>query len=102
MVQAPSVGPLSARPRSNLPEERFWKRYSPHGELPLSGAGSFALHALLVCLLVLLGFLGVWFTRPSRTLPVEAVQLAGGGGGRQNGVEGSKGLGGRTEVVAGE
>jgi hypothetical protein len=100
MVEAPSVGPPSARPRSNLPEERFWKRYSPHGELPLSGAGSFALHALGVGLLVLLGFLSVWFTRPSRTLPVEAVQVAGGGGGLRNGVEGSQGPGSRDEVVA--
>src|SRR5437764_14636778 len=102
MVEAPSVGPQSARPRSSLPEERFWKRYSPHGELPLSGAGSFALHAFLVGLLVLLGFLGVWFNRPSRTLPIEAVQLAGGGGGTRNGVEGRKDPGGRDEVVADE
>jgi hypothetical protein len=99
MVNTPSVGTPSLRPRPGLPEERFWKRYSPHGELPLSGAGSFALHALVVGLLVLLGFLGVWFTRPSRTLPVEAVQVAPGGGGTLNGVEGSKGPGRRAEVV---
>src|SRR5262249_8975439 len=30
------------------PEEKFWKRYSPHGEAPLSLVGSFALHALAV------------------------------------------------------
>ncbi len=98
MVTAPTAGPQSARPQSNLPEERFWKRYSPHGELPLSGAGSFALHALGVGLLVLLGFLGVWFTRPSRTLPVEAVQYPGGG--RSNGVEGDRGPGSRVEAAA--
>ncbi len=99
MVNAPSVGPQSVRPRPGLPEERFWRRYSPHGELPLSGAGSFALHALAVGLLVLLGFLGVWFARPNRTLPVEAVQVAGGGSGTPNGGEGSKGPGRGAEVV---
>jgi hypothetical protein len=30
------------------PEERFWKRYSPRGEAPLSMAGSVSLHALAI------------------------------------------------------
>lgn len=102
MVNAPSAGPQLTRPRSDLPEERFWKRYSPHGELPLSGAGSFALHALAVGLLVLLGFLGVWYARPSRTPSVEVVQLAPGGGGAADGVAGSKGPGRRAEAVDGQ
>jgi hypothetical protein len=39
------------------PEERFWKRYSPHYEFPLSGATSFTLHALGLILLVVGGLI---------------------------------------------
>ncbi|HYT89761.1 MAG TPA: hypothetical protein VEL76_13720 [Gemmataceae bacterium] len=38
------------------PEERFWQRYSPHHEAPLSGAGSLTLHALLLGALAFLAF----------------------------------------------
>jgi hypothetical protein len=34
------------------PDERFWKRYSPHYELPISSATSAGLHALVLALLV--------------------------------------------------
>ena len=34
------------------PDERFWQRYSRHGELPLSGATSLAVHLLVFGLLV--------------------------------------------------
>jgi hypothetical protein len=80
-----------------LVEERFWKRYSPHGELPLSGAGSFALHLLVVGGLLLTGALGLWLARPSRSLPVEPVQVAGGSG-QPTGEDGNRGHG--AEVVA--
>jgi hypothetical protein len=30
------------------PEEQLWKRYSQHHEASLSGAGSFAIHVLVV------------------------------------------------------
>ena len=100
MVNTPGLSPKSARPKQPLVEERFWRRYSPHGELPLSGAGSFALHAQVVGGLVLMGFLGLWFTRPSRPLPIESVQVARGGGGNPAGVEGNRGLGHGPEAVA--
>jgi hypothetical protein len=77
MTTSPSVSPKST---GALPEERFWKRYSPHGELPLSGAGSFAFHALVFGALLLWAvYLAAYFARPSRALPVEGVQLPGGG-----------------------
>jgi hypothetical protein len=67
-------------PKQPLVDERFWKRYSPHGELPLSGAGSFALHALIVGFLVLWAvYLAAYFSKPSRNLPVESVRLDLGG-----------------------
>ncbi len=62
------------------PDERFWQRYSPHAELPLSSAGSFVVHILLFGLLILASFLGTMFFRSNRTIPVEAVVLSGGGG----------------------
>lgn len=73
------------------PEEPFWKRYSPHGEMPLSMAGSVALHALAFGLLLLFGlYLVNLFVKPQRTLPVEPVRLMEnpGGGGPRGGPEG--------------
>ncbi len=61
------------------PEERFWKRHSPHGEGPLSLAGSLALHGLAVGTLLLFAvYLAAVFFQPERSLPIEPVQLAGG------------------------
>jgi hypothetical protein len=69
-------GPASRVP----PEEKFWRRYSPHGEAPLSLAGSFALHALGVGGLLLFGiYLASLLFTPTRSLPVDAVRLQPGG-----------------------
>jgi len=90
-----------ALPKQPLVEERFWKRYSPHGELPLSGAGSFALHALVVGFLVLWGlYLYSYFNKPSRNLPVESVRLElGGGGGSRTGEGDKPGIGHGPEAA---
>ncbi len=65
------------------PDERFWQRYSPHGELPLSGASSLAVHLLVLGLMMLLAWLAIAvFSHTSRSLPVEAVHYGGGGGNR--------------------
>ncbi len=37
------------------PEDCFWTRYSRHGEMQFSGAGSFAMHALVIGLIIILG-----------------------------------------------
>src|SRR5262249_1601210 len=65
-----STPPAKKLPRTP-PEEQFWKRYSPHGELPLSGVGSLALHALVVGTLVLWSWL-LWnkFNNWKPSLPV--------------------------------
>jgi hypothetical protein len=61
------------------PEERFWRRYSPHQEAPLSGVGSLTLHALAAGALVLLAFLiNAWVETPPKSLPITVVP--GGGG----------------------
>src|SRR5262249_59932965 len=65
---APPVSDNPARPEGAPlvpPEEQFWKRYSAHGELPLSGASSFAIHVLVAGFLILGGFfLRALFTKP--------------------------------------
>ncbi|MFO0927028.1 MAG: hypothetical protein U0736_08295 [Gemmataceae bacterium] len=80
------------------PEERFWQRYSPHGEAPLSVVGSFALHALAVGGMILAGlYLASLFNAPVRSLPVEVATLAGakgdGGPGGDGGRPGAEDVG---------
>src|SRR5262245_50470153 len=81
---------VPATPKGLIPpDERFWVRYSPHHELPLSGVSSFAVHALVIGLLLLCAYpLAHLFTRPAHSVPVEAVQLEPGGGPRHAGGEG--------------
>jgi hypothetical protein len=88
-----------ADPSGSPPEEQFWQRYSPHGEMPLSMAGSVAVHALVIGGLVLTTiYFASLFFKPNRSLPVEPVRLIDGGGGGQKGVTGTgTGTGGRVE-----
>lgn len=84
------------------PEEKFWKRYSPHGEAPLSLAGSFAVHALAVGGMMLFGiYLASLFLKPNRSLPVDPVRLKieGGGGGSPQGIGQGKGVGKGAENI---
>jgi hypothetical protein len=102
MPQVPSVpdnkAPVSTR-RGPLipPEEKFWVRYSPHHEFPLSSATSFVLHLLGIGLLVLVAWM-VWPTgdKSKQDLPdLDAVAMnvgntdqkgspeGGGGGGKR-------------------
>jgi hypothetical protein len=91
--ETPPDGPVLAPP-----EERFWKRYSPHGEAPLSWAGSFTLHALVGGTLLLFGvYLASVLFPPNRTLPIEPVRLIAGGGGRPGGVGDAPGIGKGSE-----
>jgi hypothetical protein len=64
------------------PEEQFWKRYSPHYEFPLSSVSSFAIHAIVLILLVVGGMLAalLGLGGKNEALPVDAVAWAGGGG----------------------
>ena len=88
------------------PEERFYQRYSPHGELPLSGGSSFAIHLLVIVLLALSAWLAslAIFGKTPHALPVEPVRLEPGGSGIKGGLDdGLGGLGhrGETEWVEG-
>jgi hypothetical protein len=87
------------------PDEQFWQRYSPHGELPLSGATSLALHVVpLVVLLLFGGWLASHLFKPTRKVPVEPVRLAinPGGGGDPRGKGDGPGVGeSKEEAVEG-
>src|SRR5439155_18569824 len=85
--RAPSTDTLLPR------EERFWQRYSPHHEAPLSGVGSFVLHGLVVGILFL-GYLLVTQRREAesnRPVTMDVVQLEGGGSGFEGGGGGEVG-----------
>lgn len=85
------------------PDERFWKRYSPHYELPLAGTASLFLHGILFGLLLFGGLwkLLQWRSEQSRPPSMDVVMLEGGGDGSE-GAAGLPGLPGDlgTEVAA--
>jgi hypothetical protein len=78
------------------PEEKFWQRYSPHQEMPLSTITSFGLHLLGIGGLFLFAWLG-WFGfgKSDNPLPVETVrfELPSGGGANEHGSGTNKGVG---------
>jgi hypothetical protein len=74
------------------PDERFWRRYSPHHELPLSSASSVALHLLVVGLAALACMLPI-FNREQRPMELSSVTF-GDGGGQPDGADASRGKAG--------
>jgi hypothetical protein len=96
-----AAGPLLSRVP---PEEQFWKRYSPHGEAPLSIAGSIAMHTLgLGGALLLIIYIASVLSPSTQSLPVEPVRLAlGGGGGSKTGVGTAPGVGRAPEDLGQE
>jgi hypothetical protein len=81
--QTPVLEPKELVP----PEERFWQRYSPHHEFPLSSAGSVVLHVLSIGALVVLGYVlsragGDQPTAPPLIGVIASPNLPRGGGGQ--------------------
>src|SRR5262249_23800161 len=77
------------------PEERFWQRYSPHHEFPLSVSSSVFVHIVGLVLLVFGGGL-LWLilgNRGDHSLPVDAIAVEGGGGGDPHGLGNERGDG---------
>src|SRR4051794_29809278 len=71
------------QPKPEPQEPKFWTKYSPHHEFPLSAVTSFFAHVLAIggIGLILTGFLGNLFGSGNRpSVPVEAITVAGGGG----------------------
>jgi len=82
------------------PDEKFWVKYSPHHELPISGLASLAWHTLAVVLVVVVAW--VASRGGPDDMPVEVIQFAGGGGGSPNGVGSGPGdgrVGGPVEAA---
>src|SRR5260221_8490553 len=89
MSTAPPAPPPTTNPNRLLvpPEEKFWQRYSPHNEAPLSGVSSFAFHVLVIPLLLLIAWVASKVNEDDekRSLPVDVVRVnfSGGGGSKQ-------------------
>src|SRR5262245_39661197 len=89
-----------AKPKAP-PAERFWKRYSPHHELPLSGVGSVIIHGLMVLVPLFALFLAARFgfkDKPPESLVVGIAGPEGGGGLPEGSDAGTKGGTRTTEV----
>jgi hypothetical protein len=93
------AAPVKKEP--GLPDERLWVKYSPHHELPLSSVSSFTAHVLAVGMLVICASCTL-FNRNVHEVPVEAVRLDAGGGGRPHGADGATGPGSRPPEEVGE
>jgi hypothetical protein len=90
------------------PEERFWKRYSPHYEMPLAGVTSICLHGLALAFLVLGGLAFFFHSQDEASKPpsLDVVQMGGMGDGLEEGTGGAAGAPGdpgsdvgKTEVA---
>lgn len=76
-----------------LPDEQFWKRYSPHQEMPLSAVGSFLLHGLAIGLILLVAYLGwLGFRHSEGSLPITPIIVVGLGGAKDSTPLGENGL----------
>src|SRR5438128_557310 len=80
------------------PEEKFWQRYSPHNEAPLSGVTSTVIHVLAIGLLLLIVYAHslMKIDDASRPLPVDVMKFGAGKGDRPG--AGGVGLGGGDEI----
>src|SRR5262245_32803884 len=61
------------------PDEKFWKRYSPHHEFPLSTVASIAVHVIIGGVIVFTGYY-ILKLQVKAPLPMEPITIAGGGG----------------------
>lgn len=107
-VQAP-VAPSNNTPQTKrplvVPDERFWQRYSPRGEVPLSTVASVAAHVLVLAFLIFgITFLGKLFNWTDReSVAVEAIEVLPGGTGPAGTPDGdNKPVGGPQEGVTTE
>jgi hypothetical protein len=77
------------------PDERLWKRYSPHHEFEISSSSSIVLHVLAFAVLLVGGFIlkGLLGDRPVQVAPL----VIAGGGGSPTGIGDKKTGTGRDE-----
>src|SRR5437762_10529338 len=94
-MAAPTKAPPRPQPLQP-PDERFWVKYSPHHELPISSLASIAWHTFAVVLVVLVAF--VVSINRTNDMPIESVTL-GGGGGSPQGIGPGSGVGSAGGLV---
>src|SRR5437016_9510117 len=107
MATAEKTQPSRAGQPLVPPEERFWKRYSPHYELPVAGATSVFAHGMVIAVLAIGGLAYLFrggeeaLRPPQMEVSPVAEGLLGGGG---DGAPGLPGLPGepRTEMGPGQ
>lgn len=74
------------------PDEKFWERYSPHYEFPLSSVGSALMHVgALVLFIVVLRFLADLTTLDTPAVPMTVARVTGAGETSGVGSAGSEG-----------
>jgi hypothetical protein len=86
MAETPPTSNSSPKRPENKPlippDERFWQRYSPHFEFPVSICSSAFLHTLVLGMLAFLPFLFmlIGLDKDAAPLPTDTIVIAGGGG----------------------
>jgi len=76
---APLKNSAPGKAPAKPPDERFWQRYSPHYEFPLSSTTSFVLHGIAIVALIYVASIFA-LGEDSKPLSMDAVVIAGGGG----------------------
>ena len=82
------------------PSDSVWVKYNQHGEAHISLGSSFALHALGIGLLFILGYY-IFDQNKAKPLPIEAIEISGGGKGIGNGIGDGVGSGEDLQSGAG-
>ena len=77
------------------PDEKFWQRYSPRYEFPVSFGSCWVIHVLGAGLLILWGFKLI---TTDSAIEVDDL-IVGGGGGNPNGEPGGTGRGAMKEAI---
>ncbi len=72
--------PAAAKKELLPPDEKFWQRYSPHHEFPLSATSSVFLHILVFGLIALVLSSSLFAFFREKPIEVDAIVIAGGGG----------------------
>jgi hypothetical protein len=73
------------------PDEKNWKYYSQHHEMPVSGVSSLAVHMFVIGVIIVGGLLAAKFASGDKPVDIEVAE-APGGGGSPEGDASSKGM----------
>jgi hypothetical protein len=62
------------------PDEKTWKYYSQHHEMPVSGVSSLAVHLFVIAVIIVGGLLAAKFASGDKPVDIEVAEAPGGGG----------------------